>query len=64
MSQQLVKPKQIAPSVTNGQVLTTVAGVTTWANDAGGTTEIFKVVFNASGYVALRFDGTIATART
>lgn len=45
MSQQLVKPKQIAPAPTDGEIMTTVLGVTAWASalTSSGTLQRYYV---------------------
>lgn len=58
MGQQFVKPKQIAPSGTDGDVLTTVAGVAQWALDAGSSTSIWEPLTNGDPVSPeLIFDG-------
>jgi hypothetical protein len=49
-SAQTINPNQIRPSTTNGQVLTTVGGVTLWSPSAGGAgfPVTNGVVFNTS----------------
>jgi hypothetical protein len=56
-------PERLGAGSLQPLVLTQISGVPAWAalNQASG--ETYKVVFNASGDVALTFDDTIVTAR-